>query len=179
MNFLRLIQQVVVARYCAIWFVRRVQAQRLIPLLQAHAFQTVGKLQEADPGSRLIVYENGILSQLAKATGASVLNGSKIVPDLDFMHQLDPQGRYESICNRYANILVSLPLQPGNVSFRLVSGDLYEMALPPNLPLLQTAGYNYVVFPRSWLNATLYGFSLVEEIEPTHLFVYKRRADLD
>jgi len=133
-------------------------------------------LHAADREHRWLIYENADYVQLVKATGAAVFNGMKIVPDLELMRQLDPEARYESIYNRHANINLSLPAQPGMPAFDLTALNSYWISLPPELPWLRSGGYRYVMFPRPWLNASLHGFSLIEEIEPTHLFIYKRDA---
>ena len=151
----------------------------LSPLLESHAVQAIEKLHAADPLSRWIVYENVGFAQMVKATGASVLNGTKIVPDLKFLHQLDPEGQLEWIYNRYAYINVALPDQPGEIVFDFNSGvdDAYQIRLPPDLSLLRRSAFRYVIFPRPWLNPDVHEFSFLEEIEPTQLYIYKRNAD--
>ena len=149
----------------------------LSPLLDSNAFQKIDKLRVADPTARWIVYEHVSFAQLVKATGASVFNGTKVVPDLDLLYQLDPEKRYDDIYNRYATIVVYLPVSLWQITFHLVVNDLYQVILPPDLPLLAESGYRYLVFPRPWLNASLHGYSLAEEIEPTHLYIYRRNTD--
>jgi hypothetical protein len=150
----------------------------LAPLLDAHAFRAVEKLHAADPSGRWIAYQNVDFAQMLKATGASVLNGTKIVPDLEFLHQLDPEDRSKWIYNRYAYIIVDVPDQRGDVAFDFRSGadDAYQVHLPPDLPLLQRRGYRYMMFPGLWLNPDAHGFSFLEEIKPTGLYIYKTHA---
>jgi hypothetical protein len=149
----------------------------LSPLLQAHAFHEIDKLRSADPESGWIVYESWAIPQMVKATGARVLNGTKIVPDLELMHEFDPQGRAESVYNRYAGIVVRFPEHRGNISVGLITYDQYQITLSPDLRPLQLRGYGYVVFPHEWPDAARNGFSLVEQIEPSQLYVYKRNPD--
>ena len=149
----------------------------LSPLLEANAFRKIGNLHAADPENRWIVYENLNLAQMVKATGARVLNGTRIVPDMEFMQELAPQASDRMVWNRYATIAVELPGYGSNIAFQLVYDDLYLITLPPELPLLRSRGYGYLVFPRNWSNANLHGFSLVEQIEPAQLFIYKRDTD--
>jgi hypothetical protein len=145
----------------------------LSALVQSPAFAVIDRLHRADADGRWLVYEKLEYAQLVKATGAEVLNGAKIVPDLDLMRQLDPDGRYESIYNRYANVRLYLPDGPEPVWFANIAIRGFAIMLPPDLPLLKRGGYRYAMFPRPWLDASLYGFSLVEEIEPAGLYIYK------
>jgi len=149
----------------------------LSPLLQAQAFHEIDKLRAVDPESGWIVYESTTIPQMVKATGARVLNGTKIVPDLELMHEFDPQDRAGSAYNRYANIVVLCPKDPRNVNVGLIAPDAYKITLSPDLPPLRRRGYRYVVFPRDWPDAARHGFSLVEQIEPSQLYVYKRNPD--
>jgi hypothetical protein len=151
----------------------------LAPLLESNAFRAVKKIHAADPSGRWIAYENVGFAQMAKATGASVLNGTKIVPDLKFLHELDSNDRSKWVYNRYAYINVDVPDQRGGVAFDYNFGveDAYQIRLPPELPLLHRGGYRYVMFPQPWLNPGAHEFSLLEEIEPTGLYIYKSNAD--
>jgi hypothetical protein len=154
----------------------------LSPLLNSHAYQAIEKLHAADPPGRWIVYENVGFAQLVTATGAPVLNGTKIVPDLAFLHQLDPDRQLEWIYNRYAYINVALPDQAGAVGFAFKSGvdDAYQIRLPPDLPLLKRSGYCYLLFPRPWLSLTEQDdFSFLEQIDPSQLYIYKRKSGSD
>ena len=146
----------------------------LSPLLNTEAFRRIDALRAADPAGGWVVYENQALPQLVKATGAPVLNGAKIVPDLGLMQQLDAEGSARQIYNRYATITALLPGSPGTVAWNLVYDDFYQIALPPDHLALRERGYNYLLFPREWFNASLHGFALIEKIEPGRLFVYKR-----
>lgn len=146
----------------------------LSPLLDSDAFRTIEKIRATDPRGKWIVYEDLILVQLVKATGAKVLNGIKILPDLSFLRRLDPKGDYDSIYNRYANILCELPQRPGESNFALVFPNLYIMFLPPELAILEADGYRYVLFPRVWANAPLFGFSLIHELEANKIWIYQR-----
>jgi hypothetical protein len=114
---------------------------------------------------------------MVKATGARVLNGTKVVPDLELMHEFDPQDRAGLTYNRYANIVVLFPKDPRNINVGLIAPDAYKITLSPDLPPLRRHGYRYLVFPRDWPDAARHGFSLVEQIEPSQLYVYERNPD--
>jgi hypothetical protein len=147
----------------------------LSPLTGSQAFIKIDDVRKRDPSARWICYKDVRSAQLVKATGATVLNGAQILPDLNFMHQIDPSGALEGIYNRFAYINVALPNEPGEVDFVLDSFNFYEFTLPPEHPALVSGNYRYLMFPRAWPEAELHGFGLTDQIEASHLYIYKRR----
>jgi hypothetical protein len=147
----------------------------LSPLVDSQAFVKIDDLRKHDPAARWICYEDVRLAQLVKATGADVLNGAKILPDLSFMRQIDPGGELEGIYNRFAYINVTLPNEPGEIAFMLDSFNRYEFTLPPDHPALIRNNYQYLIFPRPWWASEVYGFRSVDDIATSHLHIYKRR----
>jgi hypothetical protein len=143
------------------------------PLIESEAFQEIDKLRAADPKAKWIAYGDYMTAQLIKATGATVLNGTKWVPDLPLLRQLDPKGAYETIYNRYAWIICAPKVFPEEVSFTLLQPDFYTIYLPPSLPLLHEQNYRYYVFRTVWRDASLYDFSLVAS-PSNNLFIYRR-----
>ncbi|MDQ3117855.1 MAG: hypothetical protein M3Q86_14835 [Verrucomicrobiota bacterium] len=146
----------------------------LAPLVDSETFKTVERLHRADPEGKWIVFHSRYFAQLVKSTGAPIFNGTKVVPDLPFLHELDGGTANEFTYNRYANIVCELPREGGRDSVQggLVHPDMYILFLPPDLPALKAAGYRYVVFPRQWPDARAYGFSLVEKIQRGDLWIY-------
>ena len=143
------------------------------PLLDSAAFQEIDKIRAADPKAKWIAYGDYMTGQLIKATGATVLNGTKFVPDLPFLRQLDPKGAYETIYNRYGWIICMPKVFPEEASFTLLQPDFYTLHLPPSLPLLQEQNYRYCVFRTDWRDASLYDFSLVAN-PSNNIFIYRR-----
>jgi len=144
------------------------------PLTESAAFQEIDKIRTADPGAKWIAYGDYVTGQLIKATGATVLNGTKFVPDLPFLRQLDPHGAYETIYNRYGWIICAVQVFPEEVRFSLLQPDFYTIYLPPGLPVLRSANYRYYVFRGVWRDASLYDFSLVATTPSNSLCVYRR-----
>jgi hypothetical protein len=145
----------------------------LSPLIDSAAFKSIDRLRKNNPKGKWIVFHTRYFAQLAKATGVSIFNGTKIIPDLDFFRQLDPDGINKFTYNRYANIACELPRHENRVEGGLVYPDFYILFLPPDLPLLQQAGYNYVVFPAEWKGANSYGFSMIERVTDGDLWIYR------
>jgi len=148
----------------------------LSPLLDSSAFKAIDKVRAADPEAKWIVYHSRYFAQLVKATGAPVLNGTKILPDLQLLRRIDPKGNGDFIYNRYANIAYELPKHPNQINFNLIYPDFYMAFISPDHPVHQNAGYRFVMFPNVWLDAESNGFSLVEEIYPSRLWIYRNAA---
>ena len=100
-----------------------------------------------------------------------------ILPDLRLMRSLDPDGRFAWIYNRFAHLKVVLPDEPGVVTFNLIGTYTVELGLPPDYLELQNENYHYFVFPEPWNDAPKFGFSLVEQIEPGDLFIFKPQTN--
>jgi hypothetical protein len=146
----------------------------LSSLLQSQAFRKIDNLHKADPNVGWIFYEDAQWAQLIKATGATVLNGAKILPEMDLMHELDPTGSSAEIYNRFAFINVGIPDEGNDVVFVLTSFNGYQFSLPPEHEALLRRNYQYVVFPRPWLNASLHGFHEVDAVPASDIYIYKR-----
>jgi hypothetical protein len=148
--------------------------QGLGPLTESAAFREVERINAADPGSKWIAYEDYATAQLLKAAGARVFNGTKVVPDLPFLRELDSERTSEAVFNRYARIVCALQVLPEKVSFSLVQNDVYIVNLPPGLPILRSSGYDYYVFPAKWDDALFYDFSLIATTPSNTTWIYRR-----
>lgn len=146
----------------------------LSPLVDSAAFNAIDRIRAGDPEGKWIVYHTQYFAQLVRATGAAVFNGTKIVPDLPFLHQLDRGGANEFVYNRYANIGCEMPRLSHEVSISLVYPDYYIWILPPDLPILKQSGYRYILIPKEWPGAATNGFGLIERLTPADLWIYRR-----
>src|SRR6185503_11281001 len=122
----------------------------LSPLLHSEIFKAVDQVRQADPKATWMVYYGLELSELVRATGANVIGSTKIVPDLEFMHRIDPENQGTFIYNRYAHVLCHLPKSRGEMAFSLIENDLYLMEIDPSLPIMEDIGIRYIVFPNEW-----------------------------
>jgi hypothetical protein len=141
---------------------------------ESAAYQEIDKIHTADPEAKWIAYGDYANGQLVKATGALVLNGTKVVPDLPFLRQLDPERASEAVYNRYARIVCALQVFPEEVSFSLLENDVYAINLPPALPILRSSAYDYYVFPAKWDDASFYDFSPVANTPSNSVWIYHR-----
>ena len=144
------------------------------PMIESPAYAAIAKLHAADPEAKWIAYGDHVRGQLIKATGAQVLNGTKIVPDLEFWRTFDPSGAFEQVYNRYAWIICEPIVFPEEVSFTLLQMEFYSVALPPGLKPLRELRYDYYVFPQQWSDAIFYDFKLATNTPDTRLWVYRR-----
>ena len=147
----------------------------LSPLLESEGFRAVEKIRASDPEGKWIAYHDLILPELVKATGAHVLNGLKIVPDLDFLRRFDPDQQANFVYNRYGHLVCELPESPGEVAFRFVAADYYVLYLSPGDYQLRQLGCRYVVLPEVWPEAELHGLSLLQEIPDERICIYRQR----
>ena len=141
------------------------------------AYSQIEQLHASDPNAKWIAYGDHLTAQLIKTTGASVLNGTKIVPDLDFYRALDPEGAYERVYNRYAWIVCIPKVFPDEVSFTLRHTDGFTINLPPGLKLLREAGYDYYAFGSQWPDAFFYDFVEVAKPPTESLWIYRRSPE--
>ena len=62
--------------------------------------------------------------QYLSANGVNVLNGVNAYPNFAWLHQLDPEEKYNEVYNRYAHIGIILS---DHTEFRLLTQDSYEV----------------------------------------------------
>jgi hypothetical protein len=145
----------------------------LAPLLKSPVVARIEAIRAADPAGKWIGYNDLALPQLIKATGADVLNGTKIVPNLQFFRALNPDA--EPIYNRYAHVECMLPGAAGKPQFRLVQSDYFIVHLAPDLPLLEAAGYRYLAVAGGWPDAEKHGFAPIATLRANDLWIYQSR----
>lgn len=88
--------------------------------------EDAAEISEANPGS-LWTGDNNFASQALLTSGIPTLTSVATYPDLDTWHRVDPDGKYESVYNRYAHIMMELTDEP--TSFSLISPDAFTVYL--------------------------------------------------
>lgn len=114
----------------------------------------------------------------AASLAAATPVARRCVPELEFLHQLDPQRSFETVYNRYAWIICAVQVFPETAAFTLLQPDFYTMHLPPGLPVLREARYDYYIFPEKWRDALFYDFSLVSKTSTEGHWIYGRNDAL-
>jgi hypothetical protein len=90
-----------------------------------------------------------LLGTLVTAMGGRSLTGVFFHPQLSLWHQLDPEGRFQSVYNRYAEIFyLQLPLGYPSAAFLLSRGytqGSFAVAVAPDNPLLLKMGVRHAL----------------------------------
>ena len=76
-------------------------------------------------------------------TGVPSLNATQVSPRFEVFEELDPDGTYREIYNRYAHIQLSVG-QDSETFFELLNPDYFKLHLSPEA-LYETAGVRYVL----------------------------------
>ncbi len=116
------------------------------PIVDTKFFHQASRLVDQDPNARWIVYAGLNATNLFKAAGAQVFNGTKVIPPVQDLRVLDPHSRAASVYNRYAH-MVLVPAKDSNVTFKLTGLDSYRIELDPKSDLWPRLGIRYVVLP--------------------------------
>ncbi len=106
----------------------------------------VFSIKEEDPeGLWLVDNLNYPSSNIPLLTGASDFNATHVYPDLETWKQVDPEGQYEEIYNRYAHIQVKLTEE--DTSFTLLQPDNFQVNL--NVRELSKFNISYILTDRA------------------------------
>lgn len=143
------------------------------PVLESPAFQQVSRLVAQDPDARWVAYTNIAVADLLKAAGARVFSGMNIIPPMEDLRAIDPQGAGLSTYNRYG-YMVLLPRQGPDVEFTYVSRDLYTMAIDPKGDIWHRLGIRYVVLPSASTDPEFIAKTTLVE-PPPGVWIYKYR----
>ncbi|MBT38216.1 MAG: hypothetical protein CL938_06680 [Deltaproteobacteria bacterium] len=81
---------------------------------------------------------------LFRVIGVRALTGVHPLPELELWRQLDPEGHYESLYNRYAHVTARSSGAAG-VRFRLAAPDSLEVIVEPNAPELRALGVTHAL----------------------------------
>ena len=91
----------------------------------------VQQIVNNDPEGKWISLNSPHSGQFLIANGAPTINSVNTYPDLDRWRQIDTQGTYSDVYNRYAHITVVLQgSQP--TQFELTAGDAFTLKLNSN-----------------------------------------------
>jgi hypothetical protein len=93
-----------------------------------------------------VVFGSTLHAQLAKAAGHRVINGSQYIPDVDFLHTLDPERAAEGIYNRYAHQAYIVGAPGSSPTFSLLAPDTWQVTIDPCDERLKAKGVTYMVW---------------------------------
>lgn len=115
-------------------------------LTGSELFTAARPIAAGDPGARWIVYGPSGVADLLKAAGASVWNGTLIVPPLEDLAVLDPGGRRAHVYNRFAHVTLVSRTGPEIVFDAIgLPEDQYRIHVDPLHEAWRRLGVRYVV----------------------------------
>ena len=149
-------------------------AQGLPSLLESAAAKRISAIHKADPEGAWASYGWSTLAEFTKASGARVLNGVKIAPNLPLLAKLDPGGAARDIYNRYAYIVFYLPDSSDTIPhFKALTEDSYRVFVSPTHPVLRAEGLRYAVFRRQLEAKEAEGLQLIDALPARQIWIYK------
>ena len=143
------------------------------PLLTATPRAAIQRIRQADPGAVWVVYDSNKLSDFIMSTGASVLSGVKLVPDLTFYQRIDPTGKSLSIYNRYGFACFSVPPERGVIRISYLGFPSHLVEIEPSHPVFREQHVRYFVFPEMLAGAANAGLKLREKFPDNGIWIYE------
>ncbi len=146
---------------------------RGVPVIsESTLVRAVQRFDLKSEGSWMVIGEPRY-AQVAKATGRRIVNGSQYVPNLELWRELDPQGVYLNVYNRYAHIGVRFGAPGAATRFDLVAPDAWQLTIDPCGGALNALGITHLV----WVEYdAAQRFSCLERVYvESNLAVYKVR----
>ncbi len=143
-------------------------------ITETRFFEGIRKRVESEPEARWIVYGHHTYANYFTAAGADVLNGTKFVPPLRDLRELDPAGVAVNVYNRYAHITLVPRAGPEIVFETSVLGSLYSIHIDPAHEVWHRLGVRYVVLQGARPGkALLEQASLVATLASRELAIYR------
>lgn len=103
----------------------------------------VRQVEQMDPKQTWLATNNWKTPQFLVANGIKTFDGVQIYPDLDSFYKLDPQHKYQSIYNRYANVATVIAQESQATSFMQAGLDGFVLVL--NCRDLYKIKVNYIL----------------------------------
>ena len=127
----------------------------------------VKNIVDQDPNAKWLVQD--IPSNYFITVGAKTINSVHTYPDMEKWQQLDSNGTYEDIYNRYSHIKVDFNNNT-NTTFTLLSPDLISINLTVND--LEKLNVSYISTPKNLeaLNSNNVTFNKVYSMEPYKIY---------
>ncbi len=116
------------------------------PVLKAKVLAEISSLVAEDPEARWVAYVDIASATFLKVAGARVFNGINIIPPVDDLRVLDPEGAAMSVYNRSGYILLTPEKGPA-ITWTIVRRDLYRIGIDPKSDAWRRLGIRYVALP--------------------------------
>jgi hypothetical protein len=129
---------------CTLWFNPLVRGGSDYLLSNPLSRRIVELDREAGGESVWVSYGPPYAANLFRVLGVRALTGIHYLPQLEIWGQLDPEGRYRSVYNRYAHV-TARSAGRSDVRFRLAAPDAFEVIVEPGAPALRGLGVTHVL----------------------------------
>ena len=122
-------------------------SEGLSPYYENAVYNQVAAIHEKDPKAGWVVFGKFTYANFFKAAGINWFGGVQFAPPLQKLRVLDPEGKYDSVYNRYAHIAFSSMAGPNDtLAFVLNQQDYYLIWMDPCSPRFKQLGIRYIVF---------------------------------
>lgn len=108
----------------------------------------VKNINESDKGLWVIAYESFPKNNLLIMAGIPTINSTNVYPTMDRWKELDVDGKYEDVYNRYAHISIIIDDNAQKPIFRLLYPDQFELTISSK-DLYEKLNVKYVFTGRS------------------------------
>ena len=125
---------------------------------------------DADRSGSWLITGTMVQQNVMAANGLHVVNATQYEPNLEYWSKFDRKGKYASVYNRYAHVIVEL--HEGKTSFESTSPDVMKILL--SYQDIETSGVDYIVSDRREMQLVNQG--ILEQIrfcEKTNMYIYR------
>jgi len=151
-------------------------AYGLDPIYKNQVVITASEINSREPNSRWVEYGGNTLANLLKTAGVHIVDGNKYTPDLDLYRALDPGREYQSIYNRYSDVVYGESKEGSGkeVEFVLIQADSFAVLIDPCSPKLKELGINFFVFNHKPAAEKVSCLEPVASLEESQVWFFKR-----
>jgi hypothetical protein len=151
----------------------------LRPIVDATPARSIQNLIRDDPTAAWAAYESNQHSEFLMAMGADVVSGVKTVPDLEFCRRLDPEGRFDSVYNRYSFAFFVFNPKTDEINIRSGGFPVHLVRIHPRNRVLRARNVRYFVFSRAIADPEREGIKLVQGFPENHMWIYDAMPERD
>jgi len=151
----------------------------LSPIFEKELTRVSREIYVRDREAKWVVFGDERIANFLKSTGINIFNGTKYIPDLKTMKNLDPELKYEHIYNRFGYIkVISTENKPHleDLSFSYNNMLDYSIYINPSSEKLNRIGIKYLVFTYTPLRENLSALIPVEYIKNDNIYILKNMA---
>lgn len=111
-------------------------------LTENPVYKGIESVAASDPDALWVSEGSWVYGNLCIAAGAPTLTSTNTYPNMDLWNQMDPDGDYEEVYKRYANIETTVSSELAGEEFELIQADLIRVNFTPES--LKELGVKYL-----------------------------------